>query len=186
MLILGSGFNARKAGQVAAYFVIREGGRLNVVKLIKLIYLANRHFMSVYDEPMLFDGAVSMRLGPVNSRSYECVNSGGAGWDDFIAGRDNHNVDLARANINDQDFDELSEADHEVLESIWGEFGHMTQWALVKYTHDNCPEWEDPGDSSAPIPYSRILKFLDKPNANELANDILEHKQLDRMLSRLR
>ena len=35
-------FDARKATQVAAAFVTREGGELNVMKLIKLIYLLDR------------------------------------------------------------------------------------------------------------------------------------------------
>ncbi len=35
-------FNEKKAAQAAAYFLLRAGGRLDVLKLMKLLYLAER------------------------------------------------------------------------------------------------------------------------------------------------
>jgi uncharacterized phage-associated protein len=177
-------FNPCKAGQVAAFFVSKEGGLLNVVKLIKLIYLANRAFMAAYDEPMFMDRFVSMPLGPVNSRTYECVNAGAQGWDEFISDKANHDVGLARDVSSESDLDELSEADLEVLADTWKKFGHMDQWQLVKYTHDSCPEWEDPYGSSSPIPYARIFKFLGKERPNRLDEKIIENRRIAAVLAR--
>ena len=47
------GYDVRKAAQVAAFFAIKAGGKINKLRLVKLIYLADRQFMIRYDEPML-------------------------------------------------------------------------------------------------------------------------------------
>lgn len=177
------GYNPRKAGQVAAFFAIKEGGLINVVKLIKLIYLADRSFMAAYDEPMLMDRFVSMRHGPVDSRTYECVNEGAEGWDEFISGRADHKVGLVRGDLCVDLLDELSEADVEVLKEVWANFGRLDQWELVKYTHDNCPEWEDPEGSSVLIPYARVFKFLGKAHPRALEQKIVENKRIAAVLS---
>lgn len=172
------GYNPRKAGQVAAFFALSEGGTINVVKLVKLIYLADRAFMNAYDEPMLMDRLVSMRHGPVDSRTYDFVNEGGAGWDEFISGREGHTVGVSNDTLTNDDLDEVSEAELEVLTNIWNDFGHMDQWQLVDYTHKNCPEWEDPEGSSATIPYSRVFKFLGKKRPRELEQEIMGNHRL--------
>jgi uncharacterized phage-associated protein len=183
MTMSDSGYNARKAGQVAAFFAMNEGHPINVVKLIKLIYLADRAFMNSYDEPMLMDRFVSMRHGPVNSRTYECLNEGAEGWDEFIADRENHTVWLTNAAVTEDDLDELSEADLDTLKDTWKALGHFNQWELVKYTHDNCPEWEDPEGSSSPIPYARIFKFLGKARPYDLEKEVMESKRIAFILS---
>lgn len=176
-------FNARKAGQVAAFFLLQARGLLNVVKIIKLIYLADREFMRAYDEPMLMDCLVSMKNGPVNSATYACVNEGRDGWDDFISDRAVHNVGLVKSETNLDDLDELSEADTEVLAAIWAQFGHMNQWQLVAYTHKNCPEWEDPGNTSTEIPYLRVFKFLGKDDPERLAKNITDYKYVEEIIA---
>ena len=54
------GYKERKAAQVAAYFALKEQGSINVLKLAKLLYLAERESMRLFDEPMFFDRLVSM------------------------------------------------------------------------------------------------------------------------------
>ena len=49
------GYNVRKAAQVVAFFAIRQGGRINVLKLSKLVYLSDRAFVEKYDVPILYD-----------------------------------------------------------------------------------------------------------------------------------
>ncbi len=142
--------------------------------------------MAAYEEPMLMDRFVSMPQGPVSSTTYECVCTGADGWDAFVSDRAGHCVELAKADISVEDLDELSESDVETLELTWNEFGRMNQWELVKYTHDNCPEWEDPEGSSVTIPYSRIFKFLSKENPVGLEKKILERRYSERELAKAR
>ena len=48
-------FNEKKAAQAAAYFLLRAGGPLTVLKLMKLLYLAERGSFERYGTPMIGD-----------------------------------------------------------------------------------------------------------------------------------
>ena len=173
-------FNVRKAAQVAAFFAIKERGEIFVLKLVKLMYLADRKFMELYDVPILHDQLVSMPHGPVNSISYDYVNGTEEApeWDEFLLDRANHKVGLAQQNLAEDALDELSRAELRVLQQVWNELGHMDRFQLRNYTHENCPEWEDPNGSSNPIPYRRVFNFLHKANSAELEDRIISERQV--------
>lgn len=172
-------FNVRKAAQVASFFALQERGEINILKLIKLIYMADRKFMELYDVPILNDQLVSMPHGPVNSLTYDYASGTEEApeWSEFLAGRAGHMVGLARA-LDEQDLDELSRAELRVLNAIWAELGHMDRFQIRDYTHDNCPEWEDPNGSSSPIPYSRVFNFLGNQHSSDLEDRILSERQV--------
>ena len=184
-------FSGRKVAQMAAYFTTREGGRIDILKLIKLLYLADREAMSSYGFPISFDSAVSMDHGPVLSRTYDLINgcvSGpdGEAWESIISDRKDHEVALRRP-LAREDYDQLSEADFEILDSIWAKFGHLNKWALVKYTHENCKEWKDPNHSSYPITESEIFRALGRGENEipDLVDCIKAERELDRIFARL-
>lgn len=160
-----TGYNVRKAAQVVAFFAIQQGGSINILKLAKLVYLADRGFLEKYDSPILYDRLVSMPHGPANSVTLNFINGlfeETAKWDEFVSDREKHNVGVATRDLKVEDLDELSRAERAVLEDVWNRFGHMTQYQLRDFTHRNCPEWEDPKGSSSEIPYERVLKYLRK------------------------
>jgi len=167
-------FNVRKAAQIAAFFAREQGGEINVLKLTKLVYIADRLNMDRYDFPISGDNFVSMDHGPVNSITYSHIN-GMEGqcdqWSEFMTDRSGYRVGLVH-NVSDDDLDELSQADLETLHEVWAHFGNMNQFQIRDWTHDNCPEWEDPDGSSYPIAFERVLGFLNKPNAREIADEI--------------
>lgn len=177
-------FNARKAAQVAAYFISCEaGGRMNILKLVKLIYLADRKSLDLYNFSITGDNFVSMDHGPVNSITFDYINGcelDRDGWEEFILDRDHYDVGLQKENITDKDLDELSRAELKVLRQTWEEFGGMNKFQIRDWTHNNCPEWEDPKGTSEAIPYARILKFLNKENADHLADQILAEREIER------
>ncbi len=177
------GFNERKAAHVAAYFATKEGGKINIVKLIKLVYLSDREFLDRYDSPILHDGLVSMPHGPVNSTTYDFAKGRhqSPNWSGLLL-KSGHDVVCAKA-VEESDLDELSNAELEVLEHIWAKFGGMEQWELVKHTHENCAEWIDPCGSSSPIPYERVLDALGrKEKSGQIAGRIENERALMRSL----
>ena len=184
------GYNVRKAAQVTAFFAQKQGGAIDVLKVAKLLYLADREFMSRYDFPILFDRFVSMPHGPVTSMTLNYINGtleeDRDRWNDFVEGRANNKVGVARQNMSFDELDELSEAEIHVLEATWDQFGHMSAWEIRNWTHTNCPEWEDPDGSSTPIPYVRVLKFLHKENSAEIAAEIETRRSLDQSLEQAR
>ncbi len=180
-------FNARKAAQVAAFFVEREGGLLAVLKLVKLMYLADREHLQKFGYPILNDHLVSMPHGPVVSWSYNLIggNDQSADWDELITDRDNYNVGL-RNSDRKIELDELSDAEIESIQTVWKQFSGMDKWLIRDWTHDNCPEWEDPHGGSHTIPYERVLKYLGHANAAELSAAIDAERSIERSLASLR
>lgn len=179
-------FKVRKAAQVAAYFAMAEGGSIKVLKLVKLIYLADREFLERYDATILNDRFVSMNHGPVNSTTYDYIKGceeDRDNWEEFIDDRTEHRVGLARENISEDDLGELSDAELAVLADVWRQFGHMDGFEIRDWTHDNCPEWEDPNGSSQSIPFARVLSYLGKSNVRELAAGIEAERTLDRLFA---
>jgi uncharacterized phage-associated protein len=141
-------FSEEKTAHAVAYMLSRAGGSMELLKLMKLMYLSERLSYEEYGEPMTGDMGYSMAHGPVLSHAYKHVGSKEVPegiWAEFVAQRDGNDISLREdANVSPERLKSLSRADMRLLDVIWGKFGHMTGSQLRKYTHDNCPEYEDP------------------------------------------
>lgn len=160
-------FSEKKAAQVAAFFLFQARGRLPVLKLMKLMYLAERRSYQQYGEPIIGDTLVSMEHGPVLSRTLNRINgmtpSAVDGWDMWVSDREGYDVALSDASLirsPEEDLLELSDADLSLLVETWNEFGHLSKYQIRDYTHDHCPEWIDPDGSSVPISMNRLFEVL--------------------------
>lgn len=175
------GYNVRKAAQVAAFFAKKQGGAIGVLKLVKLIYLADREFIGRYDAPILYDKLVSMDHGPVDSITYDFINGTNEhpDWDRLISDRAGYSIGLVNGALSIDDLSELSAAELRVMSDVWNKFGGMDKYAVRDYTHHNCPEWRDPHGSSEPIPYERLFESLGKgKDAKALAAAIEEDRAI--------
>jgi uncharacterized phage-associated protein len=183
-------FSEKKAEQAAAFFLHAAKGELAVLKLVKLLYLAERRSFEKFGEPIIGDRIVSMQHGPVLSRTLDYINgaqeSVEGGWETWIADRANHNValrDPSCIRTVDEDLLELSDSDIEVLRETWQKFGHMTKYQLRDFTHFHCPEWSDPEGSSVAVSYEQLLAALKFPP--DKIQSILEHLEERSKLSSL-
>jgi uncharacterized phage-associated protein len=182
-------FNEQKAAQIAAWFIASEGGSMPHLKLIKLMYLAERASLQAHGYLMTGDRFSAMPHGPVLSLTLDHINdgvrSGQDGWDSWVSDKANHTVGLVREVSRDA-LDELSDADINVIEATWKKFGWMSKFQIRDYTHDpkNCPEWQDPDGSSMPIEYETVFKALGFPDeaAKEMEHRIREQSRVDRAL----
>lgn len=183
-------FNERKVAQMAAFLLEQGGKRFAHLKLMKLLYLADRESLDQYGYPLSGDKHVSMRHGPVLSCTLDLINgnvlSRDDGWEAWISDRENHEV-AVRRDFTREELDELSDADIEILSSVWGKFGHMSKFEIRDYTHDNLPEWEDPNGSSNPIPVKRIFTALGRTptEADELKANLEAESSIDRLFASL-
>jgi len=182
-------YSEKKAAQVAAYFIYHAGGRIEILKLMKLMYLAERESLRLYGEPLTGDSLVSMHHGPVLSITLDHINnfidSEQGGWNDWISDRENRSLALKKdGNLIDLLL-ELSDADIGVLDSIYNQFGQMSAYEIRDYTHEHCSEWENPHYSSAPIPYTRVLKSVghSAEAATEIDQRIKEQRKLDNLFA---
>ena len=180
-------FSQTKATHIAAYFLLKNGGDMPLLKLVKLLYIADRESMNQFDLPMTFYRLVAMPHGPVSSQTLDMMNGFTKCnvWEEFIRDREDHNIGLRKAVIID-DLDELSDAEIEILDNIWSDFGSMDQWQIRDFTHEKFSEWTDPKGSSIPISYEQVFLALGRPptEAKELANEIISRKTVNKILTR--
>ena len=71
---MGLRFNEAKATQAAACLLKLRGGQMSYLKLVKLLYLADREALLRWDRPITTDRYVSMDNGPVLSRVLNLIN----------------------------------------------------------------------------------------------------------------
>lgn len=186
-------FNERKAAQMAAFFLHQSGGKLEVLKLMKLLYLADRQAMDWYEQPISGDRMVSMPNGPVLSRTLDLMNGSRPtvedGWQCWVADRESYEVALQPCHLENGELylGALSQAEIEVLNAVWANFGGMGKYDLVDYTHDRCAEWKDPCGSSRPISYADVFLALgrDRGEAEEAAQALEGQDTVDRIFASL-
>jgi uncharacterized phage-associated protein len=150
-------FNERKAAEAAAHLLKLRGGSMSYMKLIKLLYLADREALLRWGHPITTDRYVSLDRGPVLSRILNLITDEAdpgtsSIWSTVISEPNQYEVHLNRQ-IQQE---ELSDAEIELLSEIFSQYGKMSRWDLVKLTHD-LPEWLDPAGSAIPISYRDIL-----------------------------
>lgn len=161
-------FDECKAAQAAACLLHKAGGKLPLLKLMKLMYLAERLSLQRYGDTITGDSFVSMPHGPVLSMTYDHMNgallSQEGGWETWVSDRAENSVALRDESMirsPEEDLLALSDTDLECLNDVWANFGHWNKYRLRDYTHSPaCPEWEDPQGSSRPIPPARLLKAV--------------------------
>lgn len=155
-------FEIEIAGQMAAWFLHRERVPMPHLKLMKLLYIAERTSIQKNGYPVLGDKLFSMDHGPVLSITLNYMKgefvSPDNGWDKWVSPVQDHEVSLARR-YNPEDLNLLSGATLEILAEVWEDFGHMDQWEIRDCTH-NFPEWQDPKGSSRIITYKELLDAL--------------------------
>ncbi|MFZ4500157.1 MAG: Panacea domain-containing protein [Minisyncoccia bacterium] len=137
-------FDYKKATQAINYFTKQEGGQIEKLKLIKLVYLADRFHLRKYGRPIMNDTYLAMPLGPVGSSVKDIAE-----FSSFLAEEE---VEYAgkfisrgpRANtvvsVSDVDSNIFSQSEIEALNFAYQEFGSYRASQLVDITHIY-PEW---------------------------------------------
>jgi uncharacterized phage-associated protein len=180
------GYDIGKAAQAAAFFALKSGGSINVLKLSKLLYLAEREFMARYDTPMFYDDLFSLPDGPVVSVTLNLINGNSEHdlWARFVSKRQGYDIAAAEG-VTEESFDHLSRADKEVLSDLWNRFGGYDKYALRDWTHEwrNVPEWVDPKGSSQPIKHEDVFRYLGKPESLALAHEVENYRRMQEYLA---
>jgi uncharacterized phage-associated protein len=153
-------FDEAKAAAMTSYFIDALGvDSIDILRLMKLLYLAERESLQEDVALMIGDEFVSMRLGPVLSTTYNCIKGqvSCAVWNQFFGPRQGNSV-IRKANLPPARL--LTKSEIQILERVWKTVGHLSTPALVNYVHDNCPEWVKPpeGKSSSPMPLEIVLE----------------------------
>lgn len=166
-----------KATQVAALMLQLSNGRINLMKLMKLMYFAERRAILEWGRPITFDDLWSLKHGPILGATLDNINSSPlpnteSYWLKHVSPRGaDHEVRSLSADVPN---DQLSRAEEKLVNAIFAEFGHLDQWQLRDYAHDHFPEWKDPGSSRYRISIRDILlaEGYSSDDADEVEHDL--------------
>ena len=163
-------FDYRKATQALNYFIQQEGGQINKMKALKLLYFADRYHIRKYGRLVTNDNYLAMEHGPVPSTSKDIAEANDYLDDEvkayslqFIEPLDN----LVLRSLREPDNSALSDSDMEALRFAWDNFGHYDQFELRDLTH-NYPEWltrQEYLDDASCLPMD-LLEFVQDPTTN--------------------
>lgn len=180
-------FKVGKATEAACLFLERAGGRMNVMKLVKLLYLLDRLSLDKRGIPVSGGDYLSMRNGPVTSEVLDLINAGrlvgetDRRWEQCITDRRDHEVSLEQMPAREN----LADAELALLDEVWAEHGGKDQWQLVEWCHAHCAEWTPVTNGCAPIAVEQVGMALGKSAAqvNRLRQEAIELNQLDEIFA---
>ena len=170
-------FDIDRAIQLTA-FCIRQSGsdRMNTMKLLKLLYIADRESLRTAGYALTGDAPFALKHGPVLSRIYDLTKTGND-WA-FLDENPEEELWCSHFKMDGRDLciaeepgeDRLSEHDKNVISDVMRRYGELDQFQLRDLTHKfaECRN-NDPGSSSRPIPLRDILEALGRHEAAETA-----------------
>lgn len=161
----------------ATRWLLKRHGRLDWLKLIKLIVISDVRHLLKYGRPIVGGRYFAMRHGPVQSEFYDDLKL------DRIVGTRRANDHFVEF-VEQPDEDCLSETDLEVLHEVEHEYGNRDAYRLSDLTHE-LESWRRHGvDGNASVPMSYGDFFSeDRPSALELLG--LENAEQARALLEL-
>ena len=168
-------FDEMKATQAACYLLALNTGCMNYMKMIKLLYLADRQYITDWSNSITTDCYVSMDNGPVTSKIYDLIKDSrtdnGSYWASCIR-TEGYDVILMKEL---GEYDRLSPMEMEVISEVNNGFLSSSEWDVVKFCHENLSEWQNPSGSIIQITIEDIIRAV-KP-ANE-AGECIEEMSL--------
>ncbi|EGQ9939627.1 TPA: DUF4065 domain-containing protein [Vibrio vulnificus] len=174
--------NIEKSLDVMHYFVKKLGGSVTDVKLMKLMYFADRKALLETGFPITDDCYYIMNRGPILSSTLDHLNS----YTDEAAsifekpkGKTEGGYPVREINLkesSDRSYEYLAEIEVSILDSIFDELSGMSTNEIVQYAHDDkiCPEWQFPSGTSIPLPIETILQHhgVGQEEAEQMAQEI--------------
>jgi len=158
-------FDIDKAAAAAGYVTKRVGGKISGFLLLKILYGAERSALAKWQRPITGDSFVSMKKGPVLSRTYDLIkgnvlstNSDMQKWSKHFSPRIGHNIELREP----ASLECLSPREIEVLEESVKEISALikAKGLIADVLHEKWPEWKNPaefGKAAIPLTVEDVL-----------------------------
>lgn len=160
-------FDLKKATQALNWLAVKSGGRINKMKALKLIYLADRYHLRKYGRLITNDSYFAMDYGPVPSGVKDLAEASdflGQDEQEYSSGYIKPVNQYTCESVQAPDEKVFSDSDIEALNFAWDTFGYLDKFRLAELTHAY-PEWKR--HQSALHIDSRIqmnlLDFLEDP-----------------------
>jgi len=174
-IVIKPSFSEKKTTQAAAFLLKLNDGKMNYMKLVKLLYNIDREALKRWHLPLTFDEYYSLPHGQVPSKALDKAEENTpiirTYWDDFIKTR-GYEAEL----IDDCGKDELSKTEMNLIKEMFELYKEKNQYDMEAEHHDPdlFPEWEDPNGSRIETNYDKLIKILgySAKELNEFAEDM--------------
>lgn len=137
-------FDYQKAVQALNFFAIKEGGKINKMKAIKLIWLSDRKHLRQYGRTILSDSYIAMPYGPVPSNTKDIIEDTRFSSPVAIEYKSKYLQGVNKyyyRSIADLEPMVFSKTDLIVLEHIYEKFKEFSECKLSEISH-HFPEWK--------------------------------------------
>jgi uncharacterized phage-associated protein len=133
--------------------------RMNSMRLLKLLYVADRESLKERGRPITGGPMVAMERGPVLEEVYDLIRGQHVEmlvWDEYLR-QARYDLEL----LKDPDVRQLSRYEIAKLQEVAQRYAEDDEWALSRHTH-GFAEWQkhDPGKSCRPIPLDDLLEAV--------------------------
>jgi len=177
----------RALESVAVLLKSAPARRMNYMRLLKLLYIAEREILAERAHPLTGDSVLAMERGPVLSRTYSLILGGdskdSSKWKEFI-NKDHYDVVL----LNDPGTSHLTKAILFKLAEVTERYQDKDEWDMVEESH-LLPEWRrvfpEGSKSAFPMRWEDALIAQGKQTlVSEVENDERASAIFDDLLQR--
>lgn len=177
-------FDVERTIQAVAYLLRNEPGhRMNYMRLLKLLYLAERECLRDAGISITGSRVIAMERGPVLEDVFACIRGqhvGASQWFKYFR-VDRYSLEL----IENPGVGKLSKFLAEKLDAVAHRYQELDEWEMVALTHE-LQEWikNNPGKSSKEIPLADILEALGRAgDLREVCSGAATASEFDRFFS---
>jgi len=161
-----------KIARLAGYFLTLAGGKMHKLKLMTLLYLADRYALGNYKMQLTDDMFISTKNGPALAHTRLMMNGEVLSneWNLLIQAEADHEIScpghITSIQDDDDDFNTIAII---TLERVWNEYGGYKPENLVLLAKYDLKEWKEPvyGLIDA-LPLENVLKALAYDDAEAL------------------
>jgi uncharacterized phage-associated protein len=175
-------FDFDRSLQAAAYLLHQDEGRMPYLRLLRLMYIAERELLAQTTTPLTGDIAIATEHGPVLGHILDLIKGKGSRsmeWEGFIR-RSGYAVKV----VAEPGRDRLPGDVIDKLTEVSGRYREKDHWEPRDLSHD-FPEWVKnfPGAGAALIPLKDILEA--QGEGEETLDVIKEEESIRRHMSKI-
>lgn len=180
--------DVQKAVEAAGVLLRMEStARMGRLRLLKLLYIANRRAINELGRPILRGPVVAMKHGPVHSAVFDLIKENHVDadrWATFIRRDGPRNLHL----VKQPPLGTLSKLEIEILQTVFDDLSGMEDYEIVDLTH-SFPEWENnyPNKSestSRPIPLEDLVRSAaQESDVESILEAIRDQEDFDRLFA---
>jgi len=180
--------NIQKAVEAAGVLLrLSPGKQMSYLRLIKLMYLADRQCLAETGAPITGDLVFAMKNGPVLSGVYDLIRDrhvNEADWSQYVK-KEGYSVRL----VDEPGVGELSRLEVKTLQEVWENYKNLNDWDLVEDVAHQFPEWKknEPQEGSCrEISVEDILDAVNMSKHKEaISRDAEQEQSYDRFFAEL-